>query len=170
MDACAYVCKYSAVVISDAWQDYLLTTILTARQNIYTDPQKPVQVEAKIYEIGEVTPQSPLLVTTNFSLSYYSVEGEVEACRVPCRILAVDTEGTSVLTAWAADKFNATTITAALKKTLADQKVSHKTVVLPGHVAVISAQLSEDSGWKVLVGPREASGIGPYLKKEWAAN
>jgi acetyl-CoA decarbonylase/synthase complex subunit gamma len=170
MDACAYVCKYSAVVISDAWQDYLLAPILTARQNIYTDPQKPVQVEAKLYEIGEVTPQSPLLVTTNFSLSYYSVEGEVEACRVPCRILAVDTEGTSVLTAWAADKFNATTITAALKKTLADQKVAHKTVILPGHVAVISAQLSEDSGWKVLVGPREASGIGPYLKKEWAAN
>ena len=88
----------------------------TTRQDIYTDPQKPVAVEPKLYAVGEVGPESPLLVTTNFSLSYYSVEGEVEASRVPAYILSVDTEGTSVLTAWASDKFNADTITKALKK------------------------------------------------------
>jgi len=167
LDACAYVCKYAAVVISDAWEPHLLVPILTTRQNIYTDPQKPVQVEPKLYEIGEVTPQSPLLITTNFSLSYYSVESEVEGSRVPCRILSVNTEGTSVLTAWAADKFNPATIAAALKACGAESKVSHHQVVIPGHVAVISAQLAEDSGWKVLVGPKEASGIGPFLKNEW---
>jgi len=167
LDACAYVCKYSAVVISDAWEPYLLLAILTARQNIYTDPQKPVQVEPKLYELGEVTPESPLLVTTNFSLSYYSVESEVEASRVPCRILAVDTEGTSVLTAWAADKFNAETITAALKGSGAADKVRHRQLVIPGHVAVLAAPIAEESGWKVLVGPKEASGIGAFLKNDW---
>jgi len=167
LDACAFVCKYAGLVVTNAWEPYLLLPVLTTRQNIYTDPQKPVQVEPKLYEIGEVAPASPLLVTTNFSLSYYSVESEVEASRMPCRILAVNTEGTSVLTAWAADKFNAQTITAALKASKADEKVAHRQLVIPGHVAVIAATLAEESGWKVLVGPKEASGIGPFLKKEW---
>ncbi|MDY6913625.1 MAG: acetyl-CoA decarbonylase/synthase complex subunit gamma [Planctomycetota bacterium] len=169
LDACAYVCKYAGVLVTDAWAPELLVPILTTRQNIYTDPQKPVQVEPQLYDIGEPTDQSPLLVTTNFSLSYYSVESEVEASRVPSRILAVDTEGTSVLTAWAADKFNPETITAALKKCSADEKAKHHKVVIPGHVAVIAASLAEESGWQVLVGPKEASGIGPYLKSDWKA-
>jgi len=169
LDACTYLCKYAAVIVTDLWQPHLLLPVLTTRQNIYTDPQKPVQVEPSLYEVGEVTPASPLLVTTNFSLSYYSVESEVEASRVPCRILAVDTEGTSVLTAWAADKFNAETISAALKAAKAEEKVEHHKLVLPGHVAVIAASLADESGWKVLVGPKEASGIGPYLKSDWHA-
>ncbi len=167
LDACAYVAKYAAVLVTDAWDPYLLLPILTTRQNIYTDPQKPVQVEPKLYEVGEVAAESPVLVTTNFSLSYYSVEAEVEASRVPSRILAVDTEGTSVLTAWAADKFNPETITAALKAAGIEEKVQHRKLVIPGHVAVIAASLAEESGWKVLVGPKEASGIGPYLKNDW---
>ena len=167
LDACAYVAKYAAVVICDAWQPYHLLPILTTRQNIYTDPQKPVQVEPKLYEIGEVNAESPLLVTTNFSLSYYSVESEVEASRIACRILSVDSEGTSVLTAWAADKFNPETITAALKASGAAEKVSHHQIVIPGHVAVIAASLADESGWKVLVGPKEASGIGPFLKNDY---
>ncbi len=167
LDACAFVCKYAAVVVTDAWEPFDLLPILTTRQNIFTDPQKPVQVEPGLYDVGEVTADSPLLVTTNFSLSYYSVESEVETARVPCRILAVDTEGTSVLTAWAADKFNSETITAALQATDAQSKVEHKKVVLPGHVAVLAASVADDSGWQVLVGPKEASAIGPYLKKDW---
>jgi acetyl-CoA decarbonylase/synthase complex subunit gamma len=169
LDACAYVCKYAGVVVTNVWDGSMLATILTTRQNIYTDPQKPVQVEPKLYAIGEVTPQSPLLVTTNFSLSYYSVEGQVEASRVPTYILSVDTEGTSVLTAWASDKFNAKTIAAALKACKADQMVTHHKVVIPGLVAVLSAAVADESGWNVLVGPKEASGIGPYLKSTWTA-
>jgi len=167
LDACTYVAKYAAVVVSNAWQPYHLLPILTTRQNIYTDPQKPVQVEPKLYEIGEVNAESPLLVTTNFSLSYYSVESEVEASRIPCRILSVDSEGTSVLTAWAADKFNPETITAALKASGAGEQISHHQIVIPGHVAVMAASLADESGWKVLVGPKEASGIGPYLKNDY---
>ncbi len=169
LDACVYVCKYAGIVVTDAWDPHLLVPILTTRQNIYTDPQKPVQVEPMLYEIGDITAESPLLVTTNFSLSYYSVESEVEASRIGCRILAVDTEGTSVLTAWAADKFNPETITAALESCGAKDKVTHNQIVIPGHVAVIAAQLAEESGWKVQVGPKEGSGIGPFLKNEWKA-
>jgi len=169
LDACAQVCKYAAVVVCDVWEPPLVLPILTARQNIYTDPQKPVQVEPKLYEIGEVSADSPLLVTTNFSLSYYSVESEVEASRVPSRILAVDTEGTSVLTAWAADKFNPETITEAIKAAGVEEKLKHHKVVIPGHVAVIAASLADESGWQVLVGPKDATGIGPYLKNDWKA-
>jgi acetyl-CoA decarbonylase/synthase complex subunit gamma len=141
--------------------------MLTTRQDIYTDPQKPVAVEAKLYAVGEVGPQSPLLVTTNFSLSYYSVAGEVEASRVPAYILSVDTEGTSVLTAWASDKFNADTITKALKKSEIEGKLEHRNLVLPGFVAVLSAGVEDESGWSVQIGPKEASGIPSYLKKQW---
>jgi acetyl-CoA decarbonylase/synthase complex subunit gamma len=167
LDACAHVAKYAAVLVCDAWPPHLLVPILTTRQNVYSDPQKPVQVEAKLYDVGETSADSPLLVTTNFSLSYYSVESEVEASRIPCRILAVDTEGTSVLTAWAADKFNPETIAAALKVAGVEEKVAHRQLVIPGHVAVIAASLAEECGWKVLVGPKEASGIGPYLKNDY---
>ena len=119
--------------------------------------------------MGEANSSSPLLITTNFSLSYYSVEGQVEASRVPCYILAVDTEGTSVLTAWASDKFNAETITAALKKHDAEGKVDHHKLVLPGLVASIAASVSDESGWNVLIGPKEATGIGSYLKVDWSS-
>ena len=169
LDACTYVSKYAGIVVTNAWDPELLVPILTTRQNIYTDPQKPVQVEPKVYEIGEVTADSPLLVTTNFSLSYYAVESEVEASRVPCRIIAVDTEGTSVLTAWAADKFNAESIAAAIKASDLEGKLSHKSAVIPGLVAVLSAPLAEESGWTVQVGPKDASGISVYLKNEWKA-
>jgi len=164
LDACAYVAKYAGIVVSDAWEPYLLLPILTTRQNIYTDPQKPVQVEPQLYDIGEVTEQSPLLVTTNFSLSYYSVESEVEASRVPSSILAVDTEGTSVLTAWAADKFNPESIAAAIKASGAEEKFPHKKLVLPGHVAVLAASLAEESGgrcWSVQGRLRES---GRFLR------
>jgi acetyl-CoA decarbonylase/synthase complex subunit gamma len=167
MDACAYICKYAGIIVADLWEGYLLAPVLTTRQNIYTDPQKPVQVEPKLHEVGETTSQSPLLVTTNFSLSYYSVESQVEASRVACYILAVDTEGTSVLTAWASDKFNAETITAALKKHEAAGRVDHHKLVLPGLVASLAASVSEESGWKVLIGPKEATGIGSFLKADW---
>lgn len=167
LDACVYVSKYAGIVVSDAWEAHRLVPILTTRQNIYTDPQKPVQVEPKLYEVGDIRPDSPLLITTNFSLSYYAVESEVEASRIPCLIQAVDTEGTSVLTGWAADKFNAETITKAIKAAGVEDKLKHRKMIIPGLVAVLSAQIEDASGWTVLVGPKDAAGIGPYLKSEW---
>jgi acetyl-CoA decarbonylase/synthase complex subunit gamma len=155
------------VVVTDALEAWQLLPALTTRQDIFTDPQKPVAVEAKLYEVGEVTADSPVLVTTNFSLSYFSVENEVEASRVPAYIGAVDTEGTSVLTAWASDKFNAETITQLLKSSGVEDKVSHRKLVIPGFVAVLSAGVEDESGWSVLIGPKEASALPSYLKNQW---
>jgi len=169
VEASTYVAKYAGIVVTDAAEPWQLLPVLATRQDIYTDPQKPVAVEPKLYEVGEVSADSPVLVTTNFSLSYYSVEGEVEASRVPAYILSVDTEGTSVLTAWASDKFNAETISQALKKSEIEGKLSHKKLLLPGFVAVLSAGVEDESGWAVLIGPKEASGLPSYLKNQWKA-
>ncbi len=169
VEASAYVAKYAGVVVTDAAEPWQLLPVLTTRQDIYTDPQKPSAVEPKLYAVGDVSPGSPVLVTTNFSLSYYSVEGEVEASRVPSYVIAVDTEGTSVLTAWASDKFNAETITKALKKSGVEEKVSHRKLVIPGFVAVLSAGVEDESGWAVQIGPKEAAGLPSYLKKQWRA-
>jgi acetyl-CoA decarbonylase/synthase complex subunit gamma len=164
-----YVAKYAGVVVTDAVEPWQLLPALTTRQDIYTDPQKPVAVEPKMYTVGEVNADSPVMVTTNFSLSYYSVENEVESSRVPAYIAAVDTEGTSVLTAWASDKFNAETITKALKSSGVEEKINHRKLIIPGFVAVLSAGVEDESGWSVLIGPKEASGLPSYLKNQWKA-
>ena len=138
--------------------------MLTLRQNIYTDPQKPLQIEPKLYPIGNTTQNSPVLVTTNFSLSYYTVLGEVEASKIPTNILSVDTEGMSVLTAWAAEKFTPDKISDSLKKSGIEDKIKHRNLIIPGYVAVMSGELEEKSGWKIVVGPKEAAGIPSFLK------
>jgi acetyl-CoA decarbonylase/synthase complex subunit gamma len=169
VEASTYIAKYAGVVVTDAVEKWQLLAILTTRQSIYTDPQKPVAVEPKLYAVGDPKDGAPLFVTTNFSLSYFSVEGEVEGSRVPSYILSVDTEGTSVLTAWASDKFNASTIAAALKKSGVEAKLKHRKLVIPGLVAVLSGGIEDESGWSVLVGPKEASGIPSFLKTQWKA-
>jgi acetyl-CoA decarbonylase/synthase complex subunit gamma len=167
LDAVGYVAKYAGVVVLSGTEPWELLPILTARQNIYTDPQKPIQLAAGIYEVGAPDADSPVMVTTNFSLTYFTVEGDVEASKVPSWIVVVDTEGTSVLTAWAAEKFTADSIAQAVKKFELESKVKHRKLIIPGHVAVLSGKLEEASGWNVLVGPRESSGIPTYLRTSW---
>jgi len=169
VDASWYVLKYAGIVVTNSVQPEQLLAILTTRQDIYADPQVPVQVTPGLHTVGDPGPNAPVLVTTNFALSYYSVESEVESSRVASNIIAVDTEGTSVLTAWAADKFTAESIAKALSETAVAEKVSHKKVVIPGLVAVLSGSLQDDSGWDVIVGPREASGLVSFLKSQWKA-
>jgi acetyl-CoA decarbonylase/synthase complex subunit gamma len=166
--AAAYVAKYAGIVVMEGREPWQVLPVLTARYNIYTDPQKPIQVQPGVYEIGEVSAQSPVLITTNFSLTYYTVAGDVEASRVPAYIGVIDTEGTSVLTAYASEKLTAEKVTALLNADggLKD-KVSHRKVVIPGLVAVMTAKLKDQSGWDVLVGPRESAGI-PKLLRAWS--
>lgn len=159
-----YLAKYAGLILFSNLSPEMTLPILTLRQDIYTDPQKPSQVEPKIYEIGQVTDKSPVIVTTNFSITYYTVAGEVEASKVPTFLIAANAEGMSVLTAWAAEKFTAESIARILKESDISKKVSLRQVIIPGYVAVLSGKLEEDSGWKVLVGPREASGIPAFLK------
>jgi len=166
-ECCAFVAKYAGLILTSLVAPEEVLPILTVRQNIYTDPRKPIQVEAKLYDVGQVTPESPLLITTNFSLTYYTVAGEVEASRVAAYIGVIDTEGTSVLTAFASDKLTSEKVSAFLKSKEVKDKVAHRKVILPGYVAVMSGALQEESGWEVMVGPREASGIARYLKTVW---
>ena len=168
MQAVAYVAKYASIVVMKNACKASLLPVLSWRQNVYTDPQKPVAVEPKLMEIGAVNDKSPLYITTNFSLSYYSVEGEVEASRIPSYIIPIDTDGTSVLTAWAAGKFGGEHIAAAMKEYGVDDKLSHRDVVIPGFVAVIAAKLKEESGWNVIVGPKESSGISAFAKANFS--
>ncbi|MDD5422616.1 MAG: acetyl-CoA decarbonylase/synthase complex subunit gamma [Candidatus Omnitrophica bacterium] len=163
-EAISYVVKYAGIVIvKNTDKDYIFP-LLVARQDIYQDPQKPVQVEPKIYEIGKVSKSSPVLVTTNFSITYFTVAGEVEASKIPSYLIACDAEGMSVLTAWAAEKFTAEKIADTLKTGGIADIVAHRKVVIPGYVSVLSGKLEEVSGWKVSVGPKEASGITNFLR------
>ncbi|MCX5704936.1 MAG: acetyl-CoA decarbonylase/synthase complex subunit gamma [Candidatus Omnitrophica bacterium] len=164
MEAASYICKYSGIILLrniEAWQTLAL---LTLRQNIYTDPQKPLQIEPKLYPIGATNDKSPVLITTNFSLSYFTVLGEVEASKVPTYILSVDTEGMSVLTAWAAEKFTPDKISDTVNKLGVKETVSHNRLIIPGYVAMMSGELEEKSGWQIIVGPKEASGIPSFLR------
>jgi acetyl-CoA decarbonylase/synthase complex subunit gamma len=161
------ICKYSSIVVVDTAEPYAFLPMLTARMNVFSDPQKPIQVEPKIYAIGEPDENAPLMFTTNFSLTYYTVESDVEASRVPSYILVVDTEGTSVLTAYSGDKLNDKNVADAMTKFDAENLVKHRKLIIPGYVAVMSGKLEEATNWEIMVGPRESSMIPKYLQELW---
>jgi len=166
--ATEHVAKYAGLIVLDNFSPALAYPLLTLRLNIYTDPQKPIQVSPGLYEIGAPTPNSPLLVTTNFSLTYFTVAGEVEGSGVPSWLLIADSEGMSVLTAWAAGKFDAEKIAKTVKQFDAAAKISHHKLVIPGYVASLLGELEDEmQGWEILVGPREAVDITNYLKNVW---
>ncbi|HSQ27844.1 MAG TPA: acetyl-CoA decarbonylase/synthase complex subunit gamma [Anaerolineales bacterium] len=157
--------KYAGFVVIDHFAPELVYPLLVLRENIYTDPQKPIQVQPGIYEINNPKPDSPVLVTTNFSITYFSVANEVEGSGLPAWLLVTDAEGMSVLTAWAAGKFDAERIAKSIKSFGIADKVSKKLVVLPGHVAVLSGELEEElPDWEVRVGPREAVDLPKFMK------
>ena len=164
VEAATYISKYAGIVLIKGTESWAALSLLTLRQNIYTDPQKPLQIEPKVYAIGKAGSESPVLVTTNFSLSYYTVLSEVEASKIGAHIISVDTEGMSVLTAWAAEKFTAAKIAQSLSKFNLCDIVAHKKLIIPGYVAIISGDLADESGWQVIVGPKEAAGIPSFLK------
>jgi acetyl-CoA decarbonylase/synthase complex subunit gamma len=164
IETATYVSKYAGIVLMSGIEPWQVLALVTLRQNIYSDPQKPLQIEPKVYPVGTVTEKSPVLVTTNFSLTYYTVLGEVEASKIPSYIISVDTEGMSVLTAWAAEKFTPDKIVESMHKFGIKDKVTHTRLIIPGYVAVMSGDLEEKTGWQIVVGPKEAAGIPSFLK------
>lgn len=168
-DATGLICKYASVVVLDSVEPAAYLTLLTVAMNIYSDPQKPIQVESRLYRVGEPDENSPILFTTNFSLTYYTVESDVEASRVPSYILVVDTEGTSVLTAYSGDKLNEKAVADAITRHDVENLLSHRKMIIPGYVAVMSGKLEEATGWEVMVGPRESSMLPKYLQEVWSA-
>lgn len=168
IEASVYIAKFAGIIVLKADEKSQILPLLAWRQNVYTDPQKPIAVEAKVYELGAVTPASPVYICTNFALTYFAVEGEVAGSKIPAYILPVDTDGTSVLTSWASGKFSADSISAFLESSGIKDKINHTTCVIPGYTAVLSGKLKEKSGWNVLVGPQEAAGIPAFAKAHFA--
>ena len=167
--ASEHITKYGGLIVLNEYDPASLYALLVLRQNIYTDPQKPIQVQPGIYEINSPDGDAPLMVTTNFSITYFSVANEVEGSGNPGWLLVADAEGMSVLTAWAAGKFDAERIAKDVKAHDVEAKVSHKKLILPGHVAVLSGELEEElPGWEIMVGPREAVDLPAYIKSMWA--
>ena len=165
----AGVCRYAGIVVTDAAEPEEILPILTIRQNIYTDPQVPNAIEAKLYEIGSPGPDAPVILTTNFALTYFTVAGEVENSKVPAFISVVDTEGLGVLNAYADDKLTAEGIVKTVTAQGVMEMVSHNKLIIPGLVAVLRMEIQEESGWEVIVGPEDAAGIPTFLRTEWSA-
>lgn len=166
MRAAQAIAKYAGFVVLDHFAPEALYPLLVLRENIYTDPQKPIQVQPGLYEINNPGPEDPLLVTTNFSITYFSVANEVEGSGLPAWLLVTDAEGMSVLTAWAAGKFDAERIAKDVKQFGVADKISRRRLVLPGHVAVLSGEVEEElPGWEVCVGPREAVDLPSFMKQ-----
>ncbi len=160
------IAKYAGVVVLSDFKGESLFPLLLERLNLFTDPQRPMTVTQGIYEIGAPDENSPVCVTTNFSLTYFIVSGEIESSRVPSWLLIMDTEGLSVMTSWAAGKFSGDAVAAFVKKCGIVDKIAHKSVIIPGYAASISGEMEEElPGWDVVIGPRDASLIPKFLKE-----
>jgi acetyl-CoA decarbonylase/synthase complex subunit gamma len=165
--AAMYVAKYGGIVIMSDFTGENIFPLLLERLNIYTDPQRPMVVTEGIYEINNPDENSPILVTTNFALTYFIVSGEIEASKVPTWLIIKDSEGLSVLTAWAAGKFAGDDVGMFVKKCGIMDKVKHTELVIPGYAAAITGDVEEElPGWTVTVGPREAAHIPAFLKSK----
>ncbi len=159
------ICKYAGIVVLSDLQGDTLFPLFLERLNIFTDPQRPMVVQEDIYPINGPDENSPVLVTCNFSLTYFIVSGEIEGSKVPSWLLIKDTEGLSVLTAWAAGKFSADLIAMFVKKSGIEEKVKHRSLIIPGYLASIKGELEEElPDWNIQIGPREASHLPPFLK------
>ena len=163
-----HIAKYAGFVVLDNFSPGTVYPLLVMRANIFTDPQKPIQVQPGLYEINSPSPTDPLMVTTNFSITYFAVAIDVESSGLPGWLLVADAEGMSVLTAWAAGKFDAERIAKSVNTTNVAVKLGHKRVIIPGHVAVLMGELEEElPDWEISVGPREAVDLPNYLKAQW---
>jgi acetyl-CoA decarbonylase/synthase complex subunit gamma len=160
-----FVAKYGGIVVMSDFTGESLFPLLLERLNIFTDPQRPMVVTEGIYEIGNPDENSPVFVTTNFALTYFIVSGEIEGSKVPAYLLIKDTEGLSVMTAWAAGKFSGDDVGMFVKKCGIADKVNHQELIIPGYAAAIVGDVEEElPGWTITVGPREAAHIPGFLK------
>jgi len=163
------IIKYGGICVLPKFDPALLVSLMTLRLNIYTDPQNPVQVDPKVYPVGEPTADSPVFLTTNFSLTYFIVSGEIENSGINAWLVVPQCEGMSVLTAWAAGKFSGAQIAKTIKEMNLEGQINTREIVIPGYVSQISGELEENlPGWKVIVGPQEASDIESFVKARYA--
>ena len=167
MIASVLIAKYAGIVILSDLQGDTLFPLFLERLNLFTDPQRPMVVQEDIYSINGPAEDAPVVITCNFSLTYFIVSGEIEGSKVPTWLLIKDTEGLSVLTAWAAGKFGADMVAQFMKKSGIEDKVKHRELIIPGYLASMKGELEEElPGWTITIGPREAGHLPSFLK-EW---
>lgn len=160
-----YLCKYANLLIFEDFNEALISTLMTLRQNIYTDPQKPLQVESKIYEFNNPDENSLVFLTTNFALTYFAVANEIEALDRPAYLIITPSEGMSVLTAWSAEKFTAQIVAKTIKQFGLAQKVKNRKIIIPGLLSHMKEELEEAiSDFEIIVGTNEAYMIGDFVK------
>ncbi len=165
LEAATLLMKYSSMLVMRNYSPETILPMVTLRLNIYTDPQKPIQVKPAIYKVGDPGPDAPFMLTSNFSLTYFSVEGDVDKSKVPSRILVIDTEGLSVLTAFAAGKMEPDKMAEAIEESGIADEIDHKKLIIPGMIARASGKLADLTGYEIIVGPRESSGIPKFLRE-----
>jgi acetyl-CoA decarbonylase/synthase complex subunit gamma len=166
MLAATFAAKYAGIVLVGGAEPWELLPIMVTVQDVYTDPQVPNAVEAKLYELGSPNENSPVMFTTNFSLTYFSVAGEVERSKVPAFIAVVDTEGLGVLNAYAGDKISAEKVVKTLQAQKVAEKVKHRRLIIPGLLPIFRAEIEDTSEWKeVIIGPENAREIPAFLQK-----
>ncbi len=169
VQACALasflICRYASVIVLKDFNEALLATLFTLRQNIYTNPQKPLQVEAKVYEFNEPDKDAPVFLTTNFALTYFAVADELESLPIGSYLVVTPSDGMSVLTAWSADKFTAELVAKTVKNYDLAQKVNNRSIIIPGLLSHMKEELQEALGeWEIVVGSIEACQIPEFLK------
>jgi acetyl-CoA decarbonylase/synthase complex subunit gamma len=161
------ITRYADVLIMHTIEGWALLPTVVLRQNIYTDPRRPVSVEAGLRTFGTPNRRSPVMVTSNFALTYFTVAFDIESGKVDCYLIVVDTEGLSVESAVAGRKLTAENVAEALKKSGVEEKVDHRKLVIPGRAARLSGEIEELTGWQVIVGPMDSSGIPAFVAEKW---
>jgi acetyl-CoA decarbonylase/synthase complex subunit gamma len=166
----ALITRYSDIIVVHSVSGWALLPLVFLRQNLYTDPRKPVSVEAGVSSYGEPDEMSPVLLTTNFALTFYTVASDIESAKLDCYLVVVDSEGMSVESAVAGRKVTADSIAEALEEYKVGDLVKHRHLVIPGRSARLSGEIQELTGWKISVGPMDSSGIAKYLEEKWVPN
>lgn len=165
------LCKYSNIIVLPEMDEAIITALFTLSQGLYTDPQKPLQVEAKLYEVGEPDEYAPVFVTTNFALTYFAVVTEIESLDKGAYLVITDSDGMSVLTAWSASKLTGEIIAKAIKNSDLESKIKHRDLIIPGFIDVLKDEINlELPDWNVVTGPNEAADLLKFLKTYKASN
>lgn len=160
-----YLCKYANLLVFEDFNEALISTLMTLRQNIYTDPQKPLQVESKVYEFNNVDENSLIFLTTNFALTYFAVANEIESLNKPAYLVVTPSDGMSVLTAWSAEKFTAQIAAKTVNQFKLAEKVKNKRIIIPGLLSHMKEEIEESlPEFEILVGPNEAYLLGDFVK------
>ena len=165
--ASALIARYADVLILKTMRPWAHLVVMTFRQNIYTDPRRPVAVESGLKELGSPGRSSPLLLTTNFALTFYTVEADIQAAKVDCYLLVADTEGIGVQSSVAGGQLDPSKVAEELEKSGVKDKIDHKTMIIPGMAARLRGDIEDSTGFEVMVGPRDSSGIPSFLEKNW---